>query len=40
MDLMLQLLNSNPEDESDDDDHYDIDFGIDIVVLGALRVKT
>jgi hypothetical protein len=39
MDLMLQLLDSNPEDESNDDNHHDTDFGIDIVVHGTLRVK-
>jgi hypothetical protein len=37
MDMMLQLLDSNLE--SNDDDHHDIDFGIDTVVLGTLRVK-
>ncbi len=39
MDMMFQLLDSNPEDESNDDDHHDIDFGIDTVVPGILRVK-
>jgi hypothetical protein len=40
MDMMLQLLDSNHEDESNDDDHHDIDFGIDTVVIGIVRVKT
>ncbi len=39
MDVMLQLLDSNFEDESNDDDHHDIDFGIDIVMPKTLRVK-
>jgi len=39
MDLMFQLLDSNPEDEYDDHNHNDINFGMNIVVLGALRVN-